>query len=288
MIDDSLRNIHQRMKGVADLARLPLRSGQWSGVTGSVLGMGSGSSIDFQDQRPYLPGDDPRHINWQAYARTGHYTMKLYREEVSPRVDFLLDLTPSMFLTSAKRERTWEVVYFCLESALRLGASIKLYTIGVEVRETPLHQALAYDWALDAAEPSALPSLLTRIPLRTASLRLLISDLLFSSTPPEVVLPYLATGKGRPIVLAPFCPEEANPAWEGNVDFEECESGFRQKRRVEKPILQRYLKAYQTHFTLWRDQCRRYHAPMARVSSEGDFLAALRAEALEARCVEIG
>ena len=48
-------------------------------------GSGTGSSLDFQDHRAYSPGDDPRHINWQAYARTGSYTMKLFREEVRPQ-----------------------------------------------------------------------------------------------------------------------------------------------------------------------------------------------------------
>ena len=45
-----------------------------------------GSALYFQDHRAYSPGDDPRHINWQAYARTGQYTMKLYREEFRPVV----------------------------------------------------------------------------------------------------------------------------------------------------------------------------------------------------------
>src|SRR5688500_12485814 len=98
----ALSAIHVRMKAVAGMARLPLRSGHWSGVAGSVLGQGTGNSIDFQDQRPYLAGDDPRHINWQAYARTGAYTMKLYRQEVTPRVDVLFDASASMFLTEAK------------------------------------------------------------------------------------------------------------------------------------------------------------------------------------------
>ena len=80
MLRETLRTIHLQMKAAASVARLPLRSGQWSGVAGSVLGQGTGNSIDFQDQRPYLPGDDPRHINWQAYARSGQYTMKLYRQ----------------------------------------------------------------------------------------------------------------------------------------------------------------------------------------------------------------
>ena len=79
-----------------------LVSGQWSGTAGNVLGRGTGSSIDFQDHRQYVPGDDPRHINWQAYARTGHYSMKLYREEVTPRIDLVYDVSGSMFLDTAK------------------------------------------------------------------------------------------------------------------------------------------------------------------------------------------
>ena len=132
-----LAAIHARMKAVTGVARLPLRSGQWSGTAGSVLGQGTGSSIDFQDQRAYMPGDDPRHINWQAYARSGNYTMKLYRQEVTPRVDILFDASPSMFLTAQKTTRTWELLYFCVESALRLGASTRVHMLDDDSRDTP-------------------------------------------------------------------------------------------------------------------------------------------------------
>ncbi|MFM8892521.1 MAG: DUF58 domain-containing protein, partial [Planctomycetia bacterium] len=74
--------IHARMKAVAAVARLPLVDGGRGGAAGTVLGRQAGSSLDFHDHRLYVPGDDPRHLNWQAFARTGHYTMKLYREEV--------------------------------------------------------------------------------------------------------------------------------------------------------------------------------------------------------------
>ena len=72
-----LDGCRRRAMVAAARVRLPLRTRVWKGQAGEFLGAGTGSSLDFQDHRTYVPGDDPRHINWQAYARTGHYTMKL-------------------------------------------------------------------------------------------------------------------------------------------------------------------------------------------------------------------
>jgi len=279
--------VHQRMKAMAGVARLPLRAGLWSAVTGSVMGQGTGNSIDFQDQRPYLPGDDPRHINWQAYARTGHYTMKLYRQEVTPRVDLIFDFSRSMFLTEAKALRAWELAYFCMESALRLGASLKLHLLRDKAREMPLEQALAYDWPeAEGHEGRDFATLLESLPLRAGSLRVLLSDLLFE-TAPEHLTSSLASGRGRAVVMAPFCRDESQPDWVGNLEFENVETTARDKRRVEREVLDRYLQAYATHFMLWREQCTRRGLYFARVASEPDFLAALRGEAVAAGAVEL-
>lgn len=282
-----LAAVHQRMKAVASVARLPLRAGMWSAVTGSVMGQGTGNSIDFQDQRPYLPGDDPRHINWQAYARTGHYTMKLYRQEVTPRVDVIFDFSSSMFLNEAKATRSWELAYFCMESALRLNASLKVHTLRDKVREMPLEQALAHDWPEPHGDEGRdLAVLLQTLPLRAGSLRVLLSDLLFEAAP-EQLTSTLTSGRGRAIVLAPFCREEAQPDWSGNVEFENVETASRDKRRVESDVLTRYLQAYATHFRLWREQCFRRGMFFARVASEAEFLQSLRGEAVGAGAVEM-
>ncbi len=278
--------IHERMRAAAGTLRLPLRAGRWLGSAGSVLGQGTGSSIDFQDQRAYMPGDDPRHINWQATARTGHTTMKLFRQEVTPRVDLLLDLSSSMFLTPAKTERVWELVYFCLESVLRLGGSLRIHLLGDEVREQPLASALGHAWPEPVQTRCDLPSALARVPLRQGSLRLLISDLL-NPAPPEAALPVLAATQGRPILFVPWCESEAEPDWTGNIDFEDCETGARSRRHVTPEIRARYRQAYQTHFQLWRHQAARHRAPLARVAAEGDFLAAMQSEALPAGAVEM-
>ena len=278
--------IHERMKAAASIARLPLRSGRWRGASGGVLGDGTGSSIDFQDQRAYAPGDDPRHINWLATARTGHTTMKLYRQEVTPKVDILFDATSSMFLTPEKELRSWELLYFCLESALRLGASPRLHALGTDSRELPIETALAHRWDFPTVSAGHLPTALQRTPLRAGSMRILISDLL-SPAPPETVLPILTQGTLRAVVLAPACVEESNPDWSGNIDFEDCETTQRDRRRVEPDLMQRYQRAYTTHFRLWQEQAARYQGALARIPAHLDFLPALRQEAVPSGCIDL-
>lgn len=275
------------MSAAAEVARLPLRSHRWSGAGGALLGHGTGNSLDFQDQRAYMPGDDPRHINWQAYARTGHYTMKLFRQEVSPKVDLLLDVSSSMFLNEAKERRVWETAYWCVESALHLGASLRVLTLnGENWKEVPVDQVLGCDWRLDepARGPSRMP-VLSQLPLRPGSLRVLVSDLLYPGNPDQALVP-LTASRGRGLLLAVFSGDEAAPDWDGNIEFEDCESASVEKRLVAAATLERYRQAYARHFSLWREPCLRLGVPMARIAAEPEFLTALRAEGVAAGAVE--
>ena len=106
----ALRNLHARARGWTRALKLPFRQQRWRGHAGEFMGSGTGSSLDFHDHRVYLPGDDPRQINWQAYARTGTYSMKLYREEVRPLVDMVLDVSASMFAFPSKEQRALELL----------------------------------------------------------------------------------------------------------------------------------------------------------------------------------
>src|SRR6201996_4966583 len=74
-----------------------------SGITGSRSGRRAGSSIDFQDYREYQPGDDLRFIDWGIYARTDRLAIKLFREEVTPHLDLILDGSRSMNLDESTK-----------------------------------------------------------------------------------------------------------------------------------------------------------------------------------------
>lgn len=268
------------MRAAAERLSLPLKAGL-RGTSGHVPGSGAGSSIDFQDHRPYLPGDDPRHIDWQAYARSGHYTMKLYREEVRPLVDVVLDVSSSMFLGEEKARRTLELACFCLESALRSAAAVRLFSVGGgKVDALPLDlQGLA-----PAAEGGA-PDLV-RVPWRPASLRVLISDLLYPASPGELI-PQLLAARGRAVVLAPASKTEAEPDWLGNTELLDCEGAQKRDLRFQRDDLRQYGRVYQNHFDLWRHEARRFAVPLARVEAENTFPEALVAEGLSSGAVEL-
>jgi hypothetical protein len=124
--------------------RLPFARQSWRGAAGGWQGAGAGSSIDFQDHRAYVPGDDPRHLHWAAYARTGQLTMKLYRAEVSPLVDLVVDESGSMRDDPARAVRVEALVAFCLESAARAGAPARMHAVsGGRVRALAADQVRA-------------------------------------------------------------------------------------------------------------------------------------------------
>ncbi|MFM8283852.1 MAG: DUF58 domain-containing protein [Planctomycetaceae bacterium] len=288
----NLAAIHLRMQQASAIARLPLARGRWSGTAGIVAGRGTGSSIDFQDQRQYVPGDDPRHINWLASARTGTHTMKLYREEVSPRVDLVVDASRSMFVDDAKAQRSWETIYFCLESALRQGGTVRILLLALRAgeppREHPVAAALAHDWPATAATtaPERLLEQMPRLPLRPGSLRVLVSDLLDAS-PPAAVAVHLAASGGRALVVAPACRAERDPDWPDAVEFEDCESGTLRRQAVDDAIRTRYSEAYRRHFALWHEAALRRGIGLARIDAEGDFLTAVRGEPLARGVIEL-
>src|SRR5437763_5149787 len=73
------------------------------GLAGGTLGQRAGSSLEFKDHRAYEPGDDLRHIDWAAYARTDQLAVKVYREEVTPHLDVVLDSSRSMALEGSAK-----------------------------------------------------------------------------------------------------------------------------------------------------------------------------------------
>jgi uncharacterized protein (DUF58 family) len=282
-----LRALHGRMQGLAQQFRLPFRRSAWRGNTGNWLGVGAGSSIDFQDHRPYLPGDDPRYIDWQAYARSGQYIMKLYREEVSPRIDVIVDVSASMALTPAKHTRALELAYFALESALRTQAAVRTFLVsGESWRMVPVEPWLAH--RLDDGnlpEPSADPPVLDPLPLRHGSLRIWISDLLFPA-PPDDVLQILRRARGQAVCYVPYCGEESDPEWAGNVEFHDCEAGAVRRQRVEGDLHRSYVDAYHRHFEIWREQAQRRDIPLARFPAAGSLSASMQDEGLRCGAVE--
>ena len=55
-----------------------------------------GSSVEFAQHRPYVPGDELRAIDWKVYARSERLVVKEYIEETNLSLNVLLDASESM------------------------------------------------------------------------------------------------------------------------------------------------------------------------------------------------
>jgi len=71
-----------------------------AGISGLHLSRMRGRGIDFEEFRPYQPGDDIRTIDWRVTARTGKPYTKVFREERERPVIIAVDQSASMFFGS--------------------------------------------------------------------------------------------------------------------------------------------------------------------------------------------
>jgi uncharacterized protein (DUF58 family) len=276
--------------------RLPFGRQVWRGRQGAWQGAGAGSSIDFQDHRDYVPGDDPRHIHWAAYARTGQLTMKLYRAEVSPLVDVMADVSGSMTFTAEKAARLDALAAFCVASADRAGAPARVHAVsGNLIRPVPVESVRAGRLGrLSAADAVAgagggggdggvMPG---PLPWRAGALKVLVSDLLFPGDPAPL-LAGMAAGGGLALVFAPALESEAGAPGRGNVELVDCETGAVRRQRIDDALAARYRDAYARHFALWREAARRRDVLLVRVPCEGALADALGGEPRANGAVEV-
>jgi uncharacterized protein (DUF58 family) len=59
-----------------------------------------GQGMDLHDTRPYHPGDDIRHMDWRATARSGRPTSKVFLEERQHGVLLIIDRRPTMMFAT--------------------------------------------------------------------------------------------------------------------------------------------------------------------------------------------
>ena len=191
--------------------RLTLPRTPLGGRIGERLGAETGSSLEFQDYRPYAPGDDLRHVDWAAYARSELLAVRLYREEVAPRIDLVLDISRSMAVTEQKLRAYGELAGVLGCACASTIADSRIITTSA-VPPQPLHvpedieRFLACDARLSALEEAHLP-------FRRRSLRVVVSDFLFPHDA-DVLVSRLARDSALLALVQLTLREEAEPVAE--------------------------------------------------------------------------
>jgi len=244
-----------------------------SGRAGEFLGRGTGSSIEFQDRRIYAPGDDVRHLDWRAFARTGQLTVKLYREELLPRLDLLLDVSASMSVGDDKPGLALDLTAFLCSCARRQGFAVRLIELSDEPRLVDLEAFRVEGSPLAGRYPLSVTADAAEGFLRPGTLRVLISDFLSPHDAPRLVRALAARAGGLALIQV-LSREDAEPPVGAAFRMEDAETGEQREIVLDATTVDEYLGRLRRLNEALETECRRAAARFLRlVVEEGQGIA---------------
>ena len=187
------QKVLERLSSLQLHARLPM-IGSVSGKHRSPI---RGSSLEFAEYRKYVPGDDPRRLDWRAYARNDRYYIKEFEADTNLRMCLVVDTSGSMnFAYDGMRKLDYarRIAGTLAYIAAQQGDAVGLYCAGtgfhkeIPPKRSTAHLSAVLDelGAMEASGETGLANVLhetaERVPQR--ALIIILSDLFIE---PEVV-----------------------------------------------------------------------------------------------------
>ena len=232
-----------------------------------------GVSIDFAEYRPYAPGDDPRAIDWNVYARTDRHYLKKYHGETNAEVHVILDASASMGYRSAGNSGDPALTKF--EYGCFLAASLAYFAlhqrdaVGLLLFDTQIQESIPARTrrgqlmrilhALDRARPSKSTDFAATLQtiahsLKRRGLIILISD--FYEAPETVMrsVRALQFGGNDLVLFHVLDPAEIEFSVNEPVMLEDLETSERMEI-VPEFVAQQYRRLLQEHIGALRHEC---------------------------------
>lgn len=262
--------------------RLAVEAQPVRGAAGERFGKGTGSSMEFQEFRDYQAGDDLRHIDWRAYARTETLTTRLYREEIAATVELVVDASRSMGLRPEKKERLQELAGF-LAGAASGDASLRSFLardalVPVELSAWQAGEELPCDGAQSLADLPLAGA------LRAGTVRVVLSDFLFPCDA-RALVKRLQGRAHRLVLLQLLDAAERDPRLQGNVRLLEVETGRARELPIDDGTVRRYLDRLERHSRGLAEEAQRAGAVFLQLDASAPLDALVRQTLIPAEVV---
>jgi len=242
-----------------------------SGWTGVRPGRRAGSSVDFQDYREYQPGDDLRFIDWGIYARTDRLSVKLFREEVTPHLDLLVDGPRSMNLEGSRKGAAAAQLTALLATAAanaQCTRAVWMSGEGFHRVANDVHPPTGWDgFATDSRRSPDEALELLGPKLRRLGVRVLISDLLWAGDPTRMVR-RLRDGAAAFFVIQLLGRDDVTPPGHGSVRLVDSETDQVTEMFIDAGVQQRYRENLAALQQSWDDACRQCGARLTTLVAE--------------------
>jgi len=240
-------------------------------LAGLQMGQRAGSSLEFRDHRDYQPGDDLRRIDWNAFARSDKLTIKLFREEITPHLDLVIDGSRSMIVDEGAKGKA----AVALASALAIAAenagfshSAWLTREGCSpVTNSTARPALWGEMEFNSRQNPA--DSLAQMPprLRRQGMRVFISDLLWLGEPLQI-LHGLSQSAAAVVVVQLLSESDVNPPERGRLKLVDSETDQQREIYIDEAAINRYRDALTRHQQNWNAACRQTGAILVEMIAE--------------------
>jgi uncharacterized protein (DUF58 family) len=130
-----------------------------------------------------------RHVDWRALARTDQLLVRLWREEVLPRVEILVDASRSMAIDLEKAQMAVDLVALLARASYESGAQPNVVLLEARPRIVPLDELERRGFEFESASTLADSLRAAGGLWRTGSIVLVVSDFLSPHDAAELVRP---------------------------------------------------------------------------------------------------
>ena len=249
--------IDAKFLGSLALLDLQVRQASQGRIGGSRKTNTAGSSLDWLDHRPYIPGDDLKYLDWNLAGRFDRYYIKRYVDERQLHTILYIDLSASM---------DWREDENKCAAALRLAVALGYLSIshmdrlslkllrGSSCRDL-CPAILDRDAFFQAASLLSMSSFGGDVDLFSAvqsdfapggddGLSVIISDFMTDSDWRGAV-DYLLSRRRQVALVQVLSAEELNPLYGGKLNLQDSEvpTGRDMRLEIDRAVLESYQKS---------------------------------------------
>ncbi len=236
-------------------------------AAGNRKSRNKGSSVEFSDFREYVPGDDFRRVDWNAYGRFDKLYVKLFMEEREAPVQIFLDTSLSMAFGEpdkniAARRLAAAISYLSLISYDRV--MIVPWNNKVKNAYGPYRTQAAFMQVVNLLEElpdhglSDFSDAIKSMEWKTGrGISIIITDGLIDSGMEEG-LKYLKYRRQEIYFCHILSPQEMSPQIDGALELVDSETGKIMEVTVSGALLESYEPYIKQFLSGIKEQCKKW------------------------------
>lgn len=253
-----------------------------AGMSGSRRSTAKGSSVEFSDFREYLPGDDIRRIDWNAYGRLDRLFVKLFMQEKEGMYTVLIDNSSSMKFGSPSKavmasRLAGALGYMAMQSLDR----VRLVTVqsGETVTEKSVTGRQSLQKYLEQIDRvvfqggTRMYESVRKIPFTRRGMTIILSDFMEEKSGVgnmeaiHQMVRYLRYQRQDVLLVQILSPEEIEPETEGTICLVDEETGEELKITMTGRLRKEYLERMKQYQSELQKLAKKYQAYYMRVNS---------------------